>query len=358
MATGIRVVPGDNGPAIELASVNVRCPSYVAKNEFDKDGSGGSSITRNFPIKAVAGSTCFTIPDTTVLLAMAPPPNLLQNVVWLSNLSTSPTAVTAKFTGNYIVKQWLSRLCTLRTYQILPATANQGFAANGARYGLKLSNGSTNFFEVTDQALVGQCVWKSTQQAGNTNGWITIPAGGWVAPNVAGFDKSRFLIFTHFNTPGVYMDYDPNSFKLTPYHASGVDSAPTSVQAQIVIFCDGAPVPAHNGGITIRNAAGTVTFSTAKAPFLLHGMVNSGGNAALPGIKRLMIPIIRTGAVVDQNGGWYNYYYRGINISQNVITTGRTGRQGRDTDQYGAVLNKPGVTVNVSLPAIDAANYM
>lgn len=364
MATGLRVIPGDainNVPVIDLSGANVRCPSYLGINSFVKDNNNrNSNITREFALKGIAGSDCFTIPDTTAIIDIPAGTGLQKTVIFLDGLTTTPTKLTAKFTGNYVVRQWVANLCKLRSYQILPATATQGFLSGVAndkkRYGIKLSNGSTNFFEVTDQALVGQCIWKSATTA-NPTGWITINQN-WTLPTISGFGKERYLPFIHWNDPNVVLDYDPNSYTISVWKKSGVDMVKGSAKVQVVIFCDGAAVPAHNGGITMRNSKNQVTFSTAKTPFLLKGFVNSSGGAAPAGTARMMVPVIRTGIHVYQQGGWYHFNYRGLKMSNNVLSNDRGANAGSDTDQYGAVINPPGKVVSIRLPVIDAANYM
>lgn len=366
MATGIgiKVIPGDNGPAIELTA-GVRCASWLANNTMQRINTNDNKTTQTFKITPYPGAFVFTIPTVTAGAGAPMPPNLLTMGWTVSSISTSATAVSCRMDGNYQVKHWPNPFPTLRTYQVLPAET-QGFKGKGvgdkvdSNWGIKLTN-STNFTNLSSSALVGQCIWK---------GKVTVSKNGWSAPRITGYSPSQYLIFAHWDNANAFLDFNPDSNTIKFYQRQGQENNTLDVaNVEIVIFCAGAAaIPAHNGGVTIRNAAGSVTFSTARAPFLLKGTITTpGGNgsasvAAPAGVSRMMVPIFRTGIYVHHltgNDGKYIYYYRGMRMSGNKLDcNGATEKRYDDTDQYGPVFNPPGVACSVTIPVIDAANYI
>lgn len=341
MADGIRCYPGDGGPPIELTA-GVRCPSTIGTFNMDTKGhtSNNEFLSYQFSITPYPGSSLVVIPSTPVFIGMNPNGSLVPAVVWIDSITSNSQSVTCTWKGNYNSSQWLGvvNMGNLHVSEIYPAM-NQ--------YGIHLTD-STNFLEINDAVAVGQCIWKGAVRADHT----------WTAPDIPGYDRSKYLIFAHWDNNSVVLDYNADAKSITAVYPDprGI-SGYSSCDMEVAIFCDGvAPVP-HNGGISIFNAAGQCTFSTSTAPFLLKGFIPAAGGGAPAGVRRMMVPLMRTGiSVVDKESQW-RHSYMGMRMSGNILSAVRgyyTGRQ-YPSNYVGVAGDK---VINVTLPILDAANYL
>ncbi|MCS5736783.1 DUF6453 family protein, partial [Herbiconiux daphne] len=128
---------------------------------------------------------------------------------------------------------------------------------------------------------------------------------------------------------------------------------------QIAIFITGYPAQPHNGGLTIYNAKGTCTFSTARAPFMYKGMITTSANptAAPAGVSKMMVPLCRLGVRGESGGGWSTIMIAGMRMSGNKLwaaTGNNAGMNYKYTDHYAPPND---YTISIQLPVIDAANY-
>lgn len=133
-------------------------------------------------------------------------------------------------------------------WQIFPSGQRSGV-------GLLISD-STDFTSITNATQSGQCIWKGT---------VSVPTGGWAVPTIAGYDKSKYVVFGRCNS-GNTIDFDGNTVRFFSPPSTN-DDAPATGTIDIVIFASGV-APQPGTGLNIFNAAGACTFSTTKRPFV------------------------------------------------------------------------------------------
>ncbi|MBG0579342.1 MULTISPECIES: DUF6453 family protein [Enterobacter cloacae complex] len=362
MAEGLRIIPGDNSPAIELTAGGARCPSFLTRKQVIYDDHGNVNFAHG--AKPVAGSQLFVTLENNIDI-FPDSISLLPNIVAVTALSANATNITGKVLTNLRGKRNYIGYCNL--YQVLPAQT-QGFdGKDGKRYGISLQN-STNFFEITDAATVGQVIYKNRVNLNST----------WEVPVVTGYpDRTKYIVFAQWNRADRFIDYDASTHKITAMrhpggktgHAVNADCA-----INVVIFCNGAAPTPHNGGVTIRNAKGECTFSTAKTPFLMKQWVNipAGRGSRSPygintSIAKPMVPLGRTGIYIEAPDGmgsnkWIYYSYACLAMAGNRVQQGIGSKVYQQTAQYGDPLgaNSEGQTYfnfGMQFPVLDATNY-
>ncbi|CZV25725.1 MULTISPECIES: DUF6453 family protein [Enterobacter] len=178
-------------------------------------------------------------------------------------------------------------------WQIFPSGQRSGV-------GLLISN-STDFTSITNATHSGQCIWKGT---------VNVPTGGWAVPTIAGYDKSKYIVFGRCNS-GNTVDFDGNTVRFFSPPSTN-DDAPTTGTIDIVIFASGV-APQPGTGLNIFNAAGACTFSTTRRPFVyLNQLWTPSKNTVSIGSG--YVPLGRFGLVAHEVNGMYVYRMFGIKI--------------------------------------------
>lgn len=178
-------------------------------------------------------------------------------------------------------------------WQIFPSGQRSGV-------GLLISN-STDFTSITNATQSGQCIWKGT---------VNVSTGGWAVPTIAGYDKSKYIVFGRCNSANT-VDFDGNTVRFFSPPSTN-DDAPTTGTIDIVIFASGV-APQPGTGLNIFNAAGACTFSTTKRPFVyLNQLWTPSKNAVSIGSG--YVPLGRFGLMAHEVNGMYVYRMFGIKI--------------------------------------------
>ncbi|WP_333487171.1 DUF6453 family protein [Enterobacter kobei] len=178
-------------------------------------------------------------------------------------------------------------------WQIFPTGQRSGV-------GLLISD-SSDFTSITNATQSGQCIWKGT---------VNVPTGGWAVPTIAGYDKSKYIVFGRCNS-GNTIDFDGNTVRFFSPPSTN-DDAPTTGTIDIVIFASGV-TPQPGTGLNIFNAAGACTFSTTKRPFVYLNQLWSPSTSPVS-IGSGYVPLGRFGLMIHMVNGMYVYRMFGIKI--------------------------------------------
>ena len=316
MPRGLLIDMNDGGKRMEITA-GLRCPSFGAI--FD---SGYQKAKYADIAGFVSGSQVLFIPHATAYLDSG----LLHK---LNSISISGGRVTQNST---MKAQDISERDSTYTFpgslwQIFPSGQRNGV-------GLLISE-STDFTSITNATQSGQCIWKGT---------VNVPTGGWPVPTIAGYDKSKYIVFGRCNS-GNTVDFDGSTVRFFSAPSTN-DDQPTTGTIDIVIFASGvAPVPGT--GLNIFNAAGACTFSTTKRPFVyLNGLWTPSTSAFSTGNG--YVPLGRFGLMVHTVNNIYVYRMFGIKM-QNGNTSVQGGKYlGRE--QY-AIFGNSSVTP-LTLPVL------
>lgn len=357
MAEGVRVIPGDSSIPIELSAGNIRCPAFVASKRCDYDDKGNINIAHGG--KVISGASVFVFNPDPIYVDHSFEPTLLPDYKIVRSLSANATHITGKVeTSNLKLNHWQG---TANVFQILPSTTTPGFAANNAHYGIRLVN-STNFFEITDAAIVGQCIWRGRVNLNSS----------WKVPVIPGYpDRTKYLVFAQWNRADRSIDYDSDFNVTAKRHPGGKTGHAVDADCAInvVIFCNGAIPQPHSGGITIWNSQKQCTFSTLKTPFIMKQLAtlpanggNSGATSFTASVAHPMVPLCRTGGYKETTGGWVFYSYAGLSMAGNKVSQGYGKYVYQHTDEYGGVWNSNSSgpswqCTGPILPVIDATHF-
>lgn len=336
MAYGIWTTPAGPGPAspaelfIDSGTTFPQLRNRVSGN-FTFNGK-----TCDLPISGWDGSGQIVIvPTGSVVWERYIPPNLTSDVYWLTNISVINNS-TFRVTMDYDVSGWIFDMA-FNVYQIWPR-ANRN-------YGITFSN-SADYFSISDAGVVGQCIWA---WEGNINSSMQIPA-------ISGFDMNRASVFANWNNGSAGLLYNPSNRTVYVYQNRSHDNGNTNQTGtingvRIAVFCDGAGVPTHNGGLNIYSPNGSqCVFSTYRTPFMVDRfMPMSGGNTTL---SYPMIPLsYGAGAIRGRASGWYFQHTRSHTMSGSSFGTGYGRMIYSWTDQYDL---GGGGTIGINIPVLDA----
>lgn len=336
MAYGIWTRPAGPGPA---AASDIYIDSNTTFPQLKNRVSGNFAFkgkTCDLPINGWDGSGQIVIvPTGSVVWERYIPPNVTSDVYWIDNISVINNS-TFRVTMDYNVNGWIFDMA-FNVYQIWPR-ANRN-------YGITFSN-TADYFSISDSGTVGQCIWA---WEGDINSSMQIPA-------IGGFDMSRATVFANWSNGGAGLLYNPSNRTVYVYqnrsHNNGNTNQTGSISGvRIAVFCDGASVPTHNGGLNIYSPNGSqCVFSTYRTPFMVDRfMPMSGGNTSL---AYPMIPLsYGAGAIRGKASGWYFQHTRSHMMNGSSFGTGFGRMIYSWSSQYDL---GGGGALGLSIPILDA----
>lgn len=298
MPRGLLIDLNDGGKPMEITA-GLRCPSFGAI--FD---SGYQKAKYADVAGFVSGSQVLFIPYATAFLDAG----LLHK---MNSVAISGGRVTQNSTMKAIDISERESTYTFpgSVWQIFPAGQRNGI-------GLLISE-SSDFTSITNATQSGQCIWKGT---------VNVPTGGWVVPTIAGYDKSKYIVFGRCNS-GNTVDFDGNTVRFFNPPSTNDDS-PATGTIDIVIFASGV-APQPGTGLNIFNAAGTCTFSTTKRPFVYLNALWTPSTSAFS-IGSGYVPLGRFGFMVHTVGGNYIFRMYGIKMQNGSVSVQGGKYLGRD----------------------------
>ncbi|WP_405125390.1 DUF6453 family protein (plasmid) [Pseudomonas marginalis] len=290
MPRGLLIDLNDGGKPMEITA-NLRCPSFGV--EFDE--AVNQPLSKTIP-NFYTGSDVIFLPKQTVYINSLTSSGVPNLYVLTSVTNNGPTVTqTVKKSNESSVNHTFAG----SAWQIFPASTG------GRTAGLLISN-STDFLSITDATQVGVCIWKGT---------VTIPTGGWSTPAIAGYDRSKYLIFAKWDS-SVVIDYDGSTVRA--FNVTDADDSPGTATLNIVIFASGvAPTPGT--GLNIFNAAGKCVFSTTRRPFIFDGSMWTPTFTPTPlGGRYIMLG--RYGLYSSLSNGRYNIKTVGLRMSGGAVS--------------------------------------
>lgn len=317
MPQGLLIDLNDGGPAMQITA-GLRCPSYSLSI-----GDAWDVNQYTLP-NYVAGSQIVMMPKSCVY-SLNRGTNLITTIAVLDSITVSGNTVTQNVWWS---DNWgRAKSFPATVWQILPASSGRGM----------LIQNSTDFTSITDNTMVGQCVWRGT---------VTVN-GSWSPPDIPGLTREQYLVFAKWSAPGVVIDYDGATIRALA-ERDGSDVA-ASATMQIAIFASGvSPVPGP--GLNMFNAAGNCVFSTTKRPFIYRQAtwVPTWDGAD---IGDTMIMLGRFGYDSSLAGGWDWIKYAGLVRTGNVVRCGKGKVSSSWTDKYPVTGRR---VTSIAVPCIDA----
>ncbi len=337
MAYGIWTQPVGPGPAtpaplfIDSGSTFPQFKNSI-RGSFNFNGAG-----RSFPISGWDGSGQIVIvPTGSLCWQWEVPPNLVPDVYCVNNIYVENSS-SFRVTLNQNPGSNPLFDCGFNVYQIWPRADRN--------YGITFSN-TADYFSISDSGVVGQCIWA---WQGTINNALQIP-------NIGGFNMTNAVVFANWSDGGIGLSYTSDDRVIRVYqnrpYINGNTNEGGSVFARIAVFCNGAGVPEHNGGLNIYSPGTTqCVFSTNRTPFTVDTFIGSGGGNT--GMSYPMIPLTSgIGAIKGQGSGWRYQQMRSHTMSGSSIGTG----YGRYLFQWDQNYDLGADTVvNLSVPVINAA---
>ena len=275
MAEGIFINYNDGRPVMAITA-GLRAPSFCTSF------SGWSSQPMQYPVNTplVPGSQVIVIPTNPVYIYSFAEFDVAFMTVVTRNGDSGVIIGAETIGGKSLVPDWSGYVM-----ELLPAaTYNEG---------LLVAN-STDFTAISNQAALMTCAYSGRI---TVNGSAPLPVGG--------------IPFGKWDNPNVSVGFDGGSIIVRDISYTGRDDVAGTATIDLVIFNQTAPV--GGDGITMTNAAGQVTFSTLKRPFVYDRQIqitdeyqNIGGGYC---------QIVYTGAQVRMNGGYGNLRMKGVVMS-------------------------------------------
>lgn len=272
MAEGIFINYNDGRPVMAITA-GLRAPSFCTSF------SGWSSQPMQYPVNTplVPGSQVIVIPTNPVYIYSFAEFDVAFMTVVTRNGDSGVIIGAETIGGKSLVPDWSGYVM-----ELLPAaTYNEG---------LLVAN-STDFTAISNQAALMTCAWSGRI---TVNGSAPLPVGG--------------IPFGKWDNPNVSVGFDGGNIIVRDISYTGRDDVAGAATIDLVIFNQTAPV--GGDGITMTNAAGQVTFSTLKRPFVYDRQIqitdefqNIGGGYC---------QIVYTGAQVRMNGGYGNLRMKGV----------------------------------------------
>ena len=229
MPEGILIDYNDGRPVMAIAGL--RAPSFCTSF------SGWSSQFMQYPVNTplVPGSQAIVVPTNPIYIYSFAEFDVAIMSSVTRNGDSGVIIGAETIGGKSIVPDWSGYVM-----ELLPAaTYNEG---------LLVSN-STDFTAISNQAALMTCAY---------SGRITV--SGSAALPVSG------IPFGKWDNPNVSVGFDGTSIIVRDISYTGRDDVAGTATIDLVIFNQTAPV--GGDGITMTNAAGQVTFSTLKRPFV------------------------------------------------------------------------------------------
>ncbi|MBA8105999.1 DUF6453 family protein [Citrobacter sp. RHBSTW-00029] len=275
MPEGILIDYNDGRPVMAITA-GLRAPSFCTSF------SGWSSQPMQYPVNTplVPGSQVIVIPTNPVYIYSFAEFDVAFMTVVTRNGDSGVIIGAETIGGKSLVPDWSGYVM-----ELLPAaTYNEG---------LLVAN-STDFTAISNQAALMTCAYSGRI---TVNGSAPLPVGG--------------IPFGKWDNPNVSVGFDGGSIIVRDISYTGRDDVAGTAMIDLVIFNQTAPV--GGDGITMTNAAGQVTFSTLKRPFVYDRQIqitdeyqNIGGGYC---------QIVYTGAQVRMNGGYGNLRMKGVVMS-------------------------------------------
>ena len=272
MPEGILIDYNDGRPVMAITA-GLRAPSFCTSF------SGWSSQPMQYPVNTplVPGSQVIVIPTNPVYIYSFAEFDVAFMTVVTRNGDSGVIIGAETIGGKSLVPDWSGYVM-----ELLPAaTHNEG---------LLVAN-STDFTAISNQAALMTCAYSGRI---TVNGSAPLPVGG--------------IPFGKWDNPNVSVGFDGGNIIVRDISYTGRDDAAGAATIDLVIFNQTAPV--GGDGITMTNAAGQVTFSTLKRPFVYDRQIqitdefqNIGGGYC---------QIVYTGAQVRMNGGYGNLRMKGV----------------------------------------------
>ena len=275
MPEGILIDYNDGRPVMAITA-GLRAPSFCTSF------SGRSPQPMQYPVNTslVPGSQVIVIPT---------------NPVYTYSFAYFDVAIMASVTrngdagviigaetigGNTLNPDWSGYVM-----ELLPAaTYNEG---------LLVAN-STDFTAISNHAALMTCAWSGRI---TVNGSAALPVSG--------------IPFGKWDNPNVSVGFDGGNIIVRDISYTGRDDVAGTATIDLVIFNQTAPV--GGDGITMTNAAGQVTFSTLKRPFVYDRQIQI--TDAFQNIGGGYCQIVYTGAQVRMDGGYGNLRMKGVVMS-------------------------------------------
>ncbi|UMB78885.1 DUF6453 family protein [Dickeya fangzhongdai] len=331
---GLYVQPVDGGKLVDISN-NVKCPSYLGYAS-PQMSSNGDSITSHGIFN---GGQLFVIPRRTCLIytidGAANP-----HVVACSGVSISGGDVYCSYS---MFNQFWDKNRVAMEYDVFQVINSQPQG-----FGLFLQN-SANFFAISNQNVIGQCIKR-----------VSVTFAGSYALGVG----SDTVVFAHWHHPDASIYLDRSSMTIYAYNNNG--EAVYTVTMDIVVFSNQAPTP-HNGGLTLWREDGVCVFSSRLPPLVWRGgyvdingypgaFVASNVPAEKPMVPLCSMGVHSSGPVM--NGSYGMMFYAGFKMVNNQVTAWRARQYGAWYE--GALsLTEPYYQITpMSLPVIDAADYL
>ncbi|HHF8095185.1 TPA: DUF6453 family protein, partial [Escherichia coli] len=140
---------------------------------------------------------------------------------------------------------------------------------------------------------------------------MTCAWSGSITINGTGALPVNGIPFGKWDNPNVSVGFDGANIIVRDITYTGRDDLEGRVTIDLVIFNQTAPV--GGDGITMTNAAGQVTFSTLKRPFVYDRQIQI--TDAFQDIGGGFCQIVYTGVQVRMNGGYGNLRTKGVVMS-------------------------------------------
>ena len=279
MPEGILIDYNDGRPVMAITA-GLRAPSFCTSF------SGFSSQESQYPVNTslVTGSQVIVIPTNPISIYDFS----YYDVAMMGNVArngNSGVIISVEtLGGGSFYPDWSGYVM-----EILPAqTYNEG---------LFVSN-STNFTAISNAAKLMTCAYTGRI---TVNGSTPLPVSG--------------IPFGKWSNPNVSVGFDGANIIVRDISYSGRDDVAGSATIDLVIFNQTAPV--GGDGITMTNAAGQVTFSTRKRPFVYDRQLQI--TDSFQNINNGFCQITYTGAQVRMNGGYGNLRTKGVVMSNGNV---------------------------------------
>lgn len=283
MPEGILIDYNDGRPVMAITA-GLRAPSFCTS--FSGESSQTSQTNQYYQVNTPL------IPDSQIIVVPT-------NPIYIYDFAYYAIAMMGSVTRNgnsgvrisieVINDSWMIPNWSGYVMELLPAaTYNEG---------LLVAN-STDFTAISNQAALMTCAYTGRI---TVNGSAPLPVSG--------------IPFGKWDNPNVSVGFDGTNIIVRDISYTGRDDVAGTATIDLVIFNQTAPV--GGDGITMTNAAGQVTFSTLKRPFVYDRQIQI--TDAFQNIGGGYCQIVYTGAQVRMNGGYANLRTKGVVMSNGSV---------------------------------------
>ncbi|AMG94336.1 DUF6453 family protein [Citrobacter amalonaticus] len=279
MPEGILIDYNDGRPVMAITA-GLRAPSFCTSF------SGLSSQESQYPVNTslVAGSQVIVIPTNPISIIDFS----YYDVAMMGNVArngNSGVIISVEtLGGGSFYPDWSGYVMEILSAQ----TYNEGLFVSS----------STNFTAISNAAKLMTCAYTGRI---TVNGSAPLPVSG--------------IPFGKWSNPNVSVGFDGANIIVRDISYSGRDDVAGSATIDLVIFNQTAPV--GGDGITMTNAAGQVTFSTRKRPFVYDRQLQI--TDSFQNINNGFCQITYTGVQVRMNGGYGNLRTKGVVMSNGNV---------------------------------------